>query len=208
MATDEERLEQIQEWWKEYRWTIIGGTLMGVVAIGGWTGWTEFNKSKQEVASVLYQQVSVAVVEQDYDSAKQYADQLFEEHASSAYAGQAHLLLARASYENGELDVARTLLEKAIDSASESSTVHTARIRLAQLMIAEEQYDGAVALLNVGSMEGFESHYQELKGDAYRQLEQYEQAREAYQASIESLNPNSQYSYVLNLKLNDTPAQN
>ena len=38
MASEDERLEQIKEWWKEYRWTIIGGTALGIGVIGGWDG--------------------------------------------------------------------------------------------------------------------------------------------------------------------------
>ena len=63
MTPEEERLEQIKKWWKEYRWTILGGTALGIATIGGWTGWNEYTQTQQESASVLYQQVSVAVVE-------------------------------------------------------------------------------------------------------------------------------------------------
>ncbi len=207
MTPDDERLEQIKEWWKEYRWTILGGTTLGIAVIGGWTGWNEYTQTQQESASALYQQVSVAVVENNYNFARDSIDELLSDYPKTAYAGKALLLMARASYENGEEDETRRYLLQAIDDATESSTVHTARIRLGQLMIAEKQYEEALELLDIGNMGGFDSHYHELRGDAYRAQEKLKEAQESYRASLDTLAPGAQYATILNLKLNDTLVQ-
>ncbi len=207
MTPEEERLEQIKKWWKEYRWTILGGTGLGIAFISGWTGWNEYSQTQQEAASALYQQVSVAVVENDYNSARDWIDELLSDHPNTAYSGKALLLMARASYEYGEEDETRKYLLQAIDDATEASTVHTARIRLGQLMIAEKQYEEALELLDIGNMGGFDSHYQELRGDAYRAQEKLKEAQEAYRASLDTLAPGSQYAAILTLKLNDTLVQ-
>ena len=207
MTPEEERLEQIKKWWKEYRWTILGGTGLGIAFISGWTGWNEFSQTQQEAASALYQQVSVAVVENDYNSARDRIDELLSDHPNTAYSGKALLLMARASYEYGEEDETRKYLLQAIDDATEASTVHIARIRLGQLMIAEKQYEEALELLDIGNMGGFDSHYHELRGDAYRAQEKLKEAQEAYRASLDTLAPGSQYAAILTLKLNDTLVQ-
>lgn len=205
MAGEDERLDQIREWWKEYRWTVIGGTAMGVLVVGGWTGWNEYTRVEQEAASVLFQQVSVAVVQADAITARQAFDDLLDSHEGSAYAEKARLLLARANYDAGEVEQARDLLQDAIKSSSEDSTIHAARIRLAQLMIADGQFQEALDTLGSTSAGGFESHYQELRGDAFRGLNRNDDAKDAYQASIDSLNPDSaSYRTILTLKLNDT----
>ena len=207
MTPDEERLEQIKEWWKEYRWTIIGGTMLGLGAIGGWTGWNEYSRNEREAASELYQQISEAVVSQDYVTAQNAADELFDQHASTSYSDQGHLLLARASYEHGATDQSTNLLNRVIESSSDNAIVHTARIQLARLLIAERRYEEVISLLDVASMDGFDSHYHELKGDAYRALGKNKQAAESYQASIDELSLNSPYLTYLRLKLHDTPVQ-
>ena len=205
MAADQERLDQIREWWKEYRWTIIGGTAIGVLAVGGWSGWKEYTRIEQEAASVLFQEVAVAVVQADAVTARQAFDDLIDGYESSAYAEKARLLMARVSYDAGEADEARALLQEAIRSSSEKSTIHAARIRLAQLMIADGQYQEALDTLGSANAGGFESHYQELRGDAYRGLNRNDEAKDAYQASIDSLNRDSDsYRTILTLKLNDT----
>ncbi len=205
MTPDDERLEQIKNWWKEFRWTVIGGLGVGVIAVGGWTGWVGHTQSQQEAASELFQQLSVAVVDADVEVAQQAHDDLLAEYSRTAYADQARLLMARAHYEAGAVDNARTLLETAISQSSDPSTVHAARIRLAQLLIAETQFQAALDVLGSSATGQFESYYQELKGDAYRALNRYAEATEAYQASIDSLSDGStSYRTILTLKLNDT----
>ena len=207
MAGEDERLDQIKEWWKEYRWTIVVGTVLGLGIVGGWTGWGEYTRIQQESASALYQDVSVAVVQGDYGAALNAADQLLGEHGSTAYAGKALLLLARASYEHNEPDQARRYLEQAMAEATEEATVHAARIRLAKLMVAEREYQEAITLLDVADMQGFDSYYHEVTGDAHRALGQDKQAHEAYLESMDALAPGSPYADVLALKLNDTVSE-
>ncbi len=204
MTPEEERLDQIKEWWKEYRWTIVAGTALGLGAIGGWTGWNEYTRIQQESASALYQDVSVAVVQSDYEGALTAAEQLLDEHGSSGYAGKALLLMARASYEHGDSGQARHYLQQAMNEATEEATVHVARIRLAKLMIVEREHQEALNLLEVAEQQGFDSYYLELKGDAYRAMGMDKQAHEAYLGSMDALKPGSSYEQILALKLNDT----
>lgn len=204
MTPDDERLEQIKNWWKEFRWTVIGGTTIGVLAVGGWTGWSEYSRVQQEAASALFQELSVAVVQADVITARQAFGDLLDDHSGSAYAERARLLLARAAYDAGDVDDARNLLEEAISLSSDAATVSAARIRLAQLMIADAHYQEALNVLDSGSAGGFESYFQELRGDAYRAMNRNAKAKEAYQASIDALSPGSSYQTILTLKLNDT----
>ncbi len=204
MTPDEERLDQVKQWWKEYRWTVIGGISAGVIGVGGWTGWTEYTRVQHESASALFQELSVAVVQADATSARRAFDELFEDYSGTAYAEKARLLLARTAYEVGEQADARRLLEDAVDLSSDESTVHAARIRLAQLLIENAQYQEALDLLGSADPGQFASHYEELKGDAYRAMNRYSEAKKAYEASLDRLGFNSGYRTILTLKLNDT----
>lgn len=204
MTPEEERLDQVKQWWKEYRWTVIGGVSAGVIGVGGWTGWNEYTRVQQELASALFQELSVAVVQADVTGARRAFDELFEDYSGTAYAEKARLLFARAAYEVGEEADARRLLEDAVDLSSDESTAHTARIRLAQLLIQSAQYQEALDLLGSVDPGQFASHYEELKGDAYRAMNRYSEAKKAYEASLDLLGFNSGYRTILTLKLNDT----
>ena len=207
MATDEERLEQIKEWWQENRWIIIGGLSLGLSAIVGYNGWAQYTKSQEEAVSSIYEQISEATVEQRIDEAIDLIAELTKEYPTTGYAGKAALIQARIEYERGEVEKSREALQWAIDNATEASTVHTARLRLAFQMLGDGEYQQALNLLDVTAMDGFASHYNELRGDAQRGLGNIDKAHEAYLAAVETLGENSSYKPILDLKVNGTRMQ-
>ena len=208
MTPEQERIEQIKQLWQEYRWTIVGGVVIGVGTIGGWTGWQEYSRVQKESASAYFQDVAVAVVQGDAEIAENSTQQLLDEHSGTNYLANAQLLLARSRFERRDFAGARDLLLNVLDSAKEQSTQHVARIRLAQLMLSQREYAETLELLNLTEMGGLDSHYHELRGDAYRGLNQIDKAREEYEISLESLSLASRYAGILRAKLNDTIVQN
>ncbi len=204
---EDERLDQIKDWWKEYRWTLIGGVSLGLTAVIGFNGWNSYQTGKAEAASDLYEQITLEMVDENFLAANELAQQLVDEFPDTAYAGQTVLLRARIHYEMGEIDQAYEALRWVIDNASEDSSVHAARIRLARLMNAENDYEGALKVLDIGDMSGFESHYRELRGDALRGLQRFSEAHSEYERSLETIEPGSPYRSLLTLKMNDTRVQ-
>ena len=67
--------------------------------------------------------------------------------------------------------------------------------------MVESKFNEALELLSVEHMEGFESHYYEMRGDIYLNLDQSDKAREAYRAAIDGLSAGSLYEPVLKMKL-------
>ena len=208
MTPEQERIDKLKQLWQEYRWTIVGGVGIGVGAIGGWTGWQEYSRVQQESASAYFQDVSVAVVTGDAETAENATQQLLDGHAGTSYLTNAQLLLARSRFERGDAAGARDLLTQVLASAKEKSIQHVARIRLAQLMLAQREFTETLELLNIAEMDGLDSHYHELRGDAYRGLNQISKARGEYETSLEKLPLTSQYAGILRAKLNDTKIKN
>lgn len=205
MQPEEERLEQIKEWWKEYRLTIIIGVTLGIGGIGGVNGWLAYSKSQSEQASDIYERLTAAVVEKNFQEALDSWDELSDRFSNSNYAEQAEFMVARAYYEMGNSDQARQILEGLLENANQSQNVHLARIQLSRLLIANREYDSALTLLSINDMSQYESHYQELRGDAYLGMRNLDEANAAYARSIEALQPNARsYRSVLELKLNET----
>ena len=63
--------------------------------------------------------------------------------------------------------------------------------------------DAALALLNVKDEGGFESEYEELRGDIYLAKGQRDEARAAYREALKHLTEGSPYARILNMKLDD-----
>lgn len=127
--------------------------------------------------------------------------QIIDQYDDTPYAGKTALILARIAYDNKDLDGAREKLNWAIDNAGQFETLHTARLRLATVLMVENKFNEALDILSVEHMEGFESHYYEMRGDIYLSLNQPDKARDAYRAAIDGLSAESMYEPVLKMKL-------
>ena len=202
LVEDDEQ-EKAKKWWQENRVPIISGVVLGLSIIIGFNWWQDYKTSRSESASMLYQELIVNDADKSRVSltATEVGQQLIDQYADTPYAGKAALILARIAYDNKDLEGAREKLAWAMENSDQFETVHAARLRLATILIVEEKLDEAVELLSVEHMEGFESHYFEMRGDIYAQLGQSEKARDAYRAAIDGLAAGSMYEPVLRMKL-------
>ncbi len=199
--SEDEQTEKLRAWWKENRWSIIGGVGLGLAVVVGWNAWQTYSVRRAEQASELYQRVKVLSESGQPEAADAAGSELRESYTSSPYAGKAALLLARSSVADGELSAARTHLSWAMEHAVEAGTRHAARLRLGRVLLEEGKLDEAEALLRVEATDGFATHYAELLGDVYAAMGKPNQAREAYQQSLDSLPAGSNYAALLSLKI-------
>jgi len=200
--TDQEELEKLKEWWKNYGGALLVGVLLGLGLLFGNKYWTRYQEDQRAVASALYAQMFKQAQEAKADQARVSGKKLIDEYARTPYAGMAALMLARLSVEANDQAAARTHLQWAIDHATDAGAVHAARLRLGQLHIANREYDAALALVR-DDAPGFEAEYSELQGDAYVGLGKWEEARAAYRAVLKDLAGKSQARALIEMKLAD-----
>jgi len=202
LVEDDEQ-EKARKWWQENRAPIISGVVLGLSIIIGFNWWESYKTGRAEAASMLYQEM----IQNDADgnrvamTASNLGQQIIDEYDDTSYSGKAALILARIAYDNKDIDGAREKLNWAIEHSKQFETVHTARLRLATIFMVEEKFNEALELLSVEHMDGFESHYFEMRGDIYLNLGQPDKAREAYRAAIDGLSAGSMYEPVLKMKL-------
>ena len=112
--------------------------------------------------------------------------------------------LAQHAATNGDLATAVTALQTVATDADDSNLQALANIRLARVLLAQQQYDAALAAVQAEMPSAYQAAAAELQGDIYADQGQNEQAREAYQRALasegESLTP------ALELKLNSLAA--
>jgi predicted negative regulator of RcsB-dependent stress response len=202
LVEDDEQ-EKARKWWQENRVPIISGVVLGLSIIIGFNWWGEYKTGRGEAASMLYQEMINNDADGNRVSSKtsDLGQQIIDQYDETSYAGKAALILARIAYDNKDMDAAREKLNWAIDNSKQFETVHAARLRLATILMVESKFNEALELLSVEHMEGFESHYYEMRGDIYLNLDQSDKAREAYRAAIDGLSAGSMYEPVLKMKL-------
>ncbi|MFW2438254.1 MAG: tetratricopeptide repeat protein [Arenicellales bacterium] len=202
LVEDDEQ-EKARKWWLENRTPIISGVVLGLSIIIGFNWWGEYKTGRAEAASQLYQEMLKNDAEGNRITVKAInaGQQIIDDYDDTAYSGKAALILARINYDNKDIEGAREKLNWAIENSRQFETVHTARIRLASILMIEGKLDESLEILSVEHMEGFESHYYEMRGDIYLRLKQADKARDAYRAAIDGLSAGSMYEPVLKMKL-------
>jgi len=217
-------LQRAKVWWKEYGRAMVGGAVLGLFAVVGFNYWQHREQTQVETASNLFEQLRDLVAMQAVAAAadeeagaaegepaqsqaaeaiEATADRLMTDYPSTPYAAHAAFALAKHLVESGQLDQAGQALEWILDNAEDSSLQHIARLRLASVLLAKEETDSAISLLQsqVNDTAGFTALYNELVGDAYLQKGDLVGARSAYQSGIEQLPPASVGRLLIQLKL-------
>jgi predicted negative regulator of RcsB-dependent stress response len=200
---DQEELDKLKAWWKNYGNSAIIGVLLGIVLLVGFRYWTQHTEQRLQAASGLYDQMLQDFRTSKASVARQSGESLLNDYTSTPYAGLAGLILARMDFEENDMASARKHLQWVVDHAKYPATVHAARLRLARLVLDSGDKPAAMVLLEVKDKAGFESEYAELKGDIHRTQGQTAEARAAYREALKQLSAGSPYASVLKMKIDD-----
>lgn len=200
-VSDEEQVETIKRWLKANGGAIVAGIIIGVVAVIGWQYWLSYRDNLAEEASLHYDKLSEALRQDNFAQAEQEGRQLLDDFSSSAYAVLAAFKLAKSSLEKGDHTTALGHLEWVIDHASLQEFKDIARLRLARVLLATNQYEKALNQLDEVKNLSFKAEVEELKGDLYLAQNQVDKARLAYQAALSADTSNMH----VQMKLNNLP---
>ena len=145
--TDEQRLEHIKEWWKENASSVITGLLLGLALLFGAKSWFAYQDRKADEASNIYATMMNALSRGEEGLVNDRAGVLIGEYSSTPYATLAALALAKVKLEQGVPEAAHAQLQWALDKSGSKALRPLVRLRLARVMVAEGNLDGAEALL-------------------------------------------------------------
>jgi len=207
LRTDEEQVEAIKQWWKNNGSSLLIGIGAALAIVFGWQAWQNHQAQQRTEAANQFVTLMNAFGTEDETSADTVAfvaRTLRDDHADSAYAVYANLMLARVqlmqnSDTEGAVESLQWALEKAVDTQPLALVV---RSRLAQAQMALEDYDAALATIDGAiDSDAFGAIFAELRGDILLAKGDQNGAREAYLTAREQGEENR--SGVLQLKLAD-----
>lgn len=201
--SEEEQLDALRRWWKENGLTVIVGLVVGLGGVFGWTAWQGYQQDQQEGASALYQRQANATASRDFPTADKAASELMEQYPSSGYAGLSALVMAKSAFEQGRTADAKRHLQGLMGSTGRLELKLTARLRLARIMLSEDEHDGALALLNADDLGTFEPAFDELRGDVFVAASDVAKAKQAYEEALNATDDPSADRRRVQLKLND-----
>lgn len=203
--TEEQQVEDLKRWWKEYGLSIITGVVLAIVIIFGWRFYKQYTTQKAEGASIIYERMMIDVMNGDTKDAAVQASVLLKDFTSVPYSKIAALVLAKQYVAQNKYNLAIKQLTWVIKHAkrSNSAFAQIAQIRLARIYVQQKKADQALGVLKKTNDSSFMGLIAEVRGDAYLQLKQKDKARAAYQEALKNI-PNSNKSHpLLQMKLDD-----
>jgi predicted negative regulator of RcsB-dependent stress response len=205
--TDEQRLETIKAWWKENASSVITGLLLGLALLFGAKSWFAYQDRKADEASNIYATMMNALSRGEEGLVNDRAGVLIGEYSSTPYATLAALALAKVKLEQGVPEAAHAQLQWALDKSGSEALRPLVRLRLARVMMAEGNLDGAEALLAQSRTErALAPLVNELQGDIHAARGAVDEARSEYEIALAALPPESAEHRLLQLKYENTAA--
>jgi predicted negative regulator of RcsB-dependent stress response len=202
METEEEQVEKLKAWLKENGLSIVFGIVIGVGGIGGYNYWNHVQETTAAEASGHFTQMVEGLSSGNSDNAREHAEILIADYASTEYALMAQLALAKEYVGDGDFAKAETALQQVVGSASQGPLAYVARTRLALVQIQTGQHEQALTTLAIEFPGEFAARADELRGDIFALQGKSAEAAEAYRKA-QSASPGPANSEFLQQKLDD-----
>jgi predicted negative regulator of RcsB-dependent stress response len=204
--TDQEQLDQLKAWWQRYgRWVMIAVAVTGFAYLG-WHFWQETQQSRQEQAATHFASLIKAIDTHQTADIEAQLKLMRDKYAKTAYADIGSLLVARLSVEAKDYDEAKVHLRWVASHSHYPTYRDLAQLRLARILMEEEQWVEASALLSTLKAPEYQTLVAELQGDLRMKENKPEEARKAYQKAYELAPPALQDRALLQMKQQALPS--
>lgn len=180
-ATEEQQVEAIKRFWRENGLAIAVGVVLGIGGLYGWRYYNDTQIAEKEAASTAYETVVATLSAENTAQAEAFVD-----NNQDGYSVLTALQLAKFAVDKNDLESAEKHLRHVATHASDASFKSIANIRIARIQTAKGEHDAALATLALVTLESFVAQVEDIKGDIYTSLGQFEQAKTAYTESLQA----------------------
>ncbi len=206
--TEQEQIELLKNWVKQYSLVIIAGVLIAVASISGWRYWQQRQTKILNHASAVYDEMLTMRTQNDASSTLVQAKKLFSHYPQTTYGQMAAFMLARDSIIKKDYPEAEKHLSWVVDHSKIKAMRQIARLRLARVLLAQQKPQDAINKLQKVEDKNFTGLIEEVRGDAYLAMHETAKAREAYKLALSSL-PNAEVVRpLLQMKYDNLAATN
>jgi predicted negative regulator of RcsB-dependent stress response len=189
--------------WHKYGNAISSVIMVVLLIMVGWQYWQHREVKLTTQASAIYENLLASYANKNSVQAQALANQIIEDYSRTPYATMAAFLLAKQAVEQNQLPVAIDKLQWVVKHTNDPSFKAIAQIRLARVLLANQQIPQALDVANAVTTKDFLAEADSIKGDSYVALKQFPQAKAAYQQALAIMPKESAlYSYV-EMKLNN-----
>lgn len=188
--TEQEQIELLKSWIKQYSRVILLGVLLAMICIFGWRFWQQREIKVTTRASKIYDEMLTARAQNDTLATAAQAKKLEKHYAKTVYGNMASLMLARDAVTKKKYDEASALLSDVMQHGQIPGIKQIARLRLARLYLTLNAPQKSIGILKKIDDKTFIGLIEEVRGDAYLLMKNNKLARQSYQAAL-TLLPNA-----------------
>ena len=198
---EQEQLDQLKHFWKEYG-NLISWVLIFVFgAIAAWNGWQYWERTQAVQAANLYDEVERAAAAGDTARVERAFADIKDKFPRTTYAQQAGLLAAKTLVDKGNTDGAKAALVWVADKSSDEGYVAIAHLRLASLLLDSKSYDEALKQLAGDFPKAFEGLAADRRGDVFQAQGKRTEAKAEYIKAYKAFDERTEYRRLLEVKL-------
>ncbi|EDQ01602.1 YfgM family protein [Shewanella benthica] len=198
-STEEQQVDAIKQFWKDYGTSIVVGAVVGLGGLFGWNYYSDHKIAQAESASEAFQAMSADNI--SATSMLAAAENFAKDHSQKGYQSLLELIVAKAAVEAGDLEKAEATLKSVVSSAPDKGLVMVATMRLARVQAEQGQITTAITTLDQVADPAFTAQRDELKGDFLVRKGDEKRAKAAYQAAVK--NGGTNVSSGLQMKLDN-----
>ncbi len=201
--TEEEQLASIKHWWESNGKFVIIGLFVVIASVIGTRTWQNFELSNLTKASAQYDLMMKELEVGKFDSVIQRGTDIEKSSPDLQYAVLAALVSAKVAVEKGNNDTALERLNWAMQQTSSDKMKHIIRVRLAKVLLAQNELAQALTHASFAEPGVFRSQYDIVKGDIYVKKGEIESAKAAYTLALADSNLGAQLKGFVQMKLDD-----
>jgi len=192
---EDEQVEQLKRFWNDYGTGILLAVALGLALFAGWRVWQKGRLDQATIATSALQDMNGAMQRLQNDPTdkssntdlQKNAQKLLTDYASTPYAINAALLLAKHAIQTNDLKEATKQLQWVLAQKPDEGVRIITTVRLARVKAASGDNAGALALLANENDPSFAPLINEARGDFDVALGKQDDARTAYQAADAAL---------------------
>jgi len=198
---EQEQLDELKAFWKQYGNLITWLLTIILLAYAGWNGWNLWKRDQATKAGALYEELDRAAEAGDAAKTAQAFEDLKQRYPGTAAAQQGALLAAKVQQDRGQSERARAILNWVADSAVETEYRTIARLRLADLLLADKKFDDALKQLDGAQAPTFAGLVADRRGDVLQAQGKRDEAKAAYESAYKALDAKVDYRRLVEAKL-------
>ena len=199
---EQEQLDEIKHFWKQYGNAITWVLIVVLGAYAAWNGYQYWQRNQAAQAAAMFDEIEKVAGERDAVKLARAFSEMKDRFASTAYAQQAGLLVAKSLYESGKLDEAKATLTWVAEKSADAGYASVGRLRLAGVLMDAKAYDEALKVLDTGVAEEFAALQADRRGDVYLAQGKKSEAKAQYLKAFKAFDERTDYRRLVLVKLN------